>query len=63
MVLPSHISQGLQSMIANGGGGHTINISAVDAAGVARLFANNGSAMVAALNRAMRHGSMLAQPS
>jgi len=30
---------------------------------VARLFANNGSALVAALNRAMRNGSMLYQPT
>jgi hypothetical protein len=63
MVLPAPISQGLQDLIASGGGGHTININAVDAAGVARLFANNGSALVAALNRAMRNGSMLVQPS
>jgi hypothetical protein len=65
MVLPAPISQGLQSMIATGGvpGGHTINISAIDGASVARLFRNNGSALVAALNGAMRNGSFLAQPS
>jgi hypothetical protein len=70
MVLPAPISQGLQSMIAaNGagggvpGGGHTINISAIDAGGVQRLFMNNGSALVAALNKAMRNGAPLYQPS
>jgi len=63
-VLPAHISDGLQNMIASGGtGGHTININAIDAQSVARLFANNGSALVAALNRAMRNGSMLYQPT
>jgi hypothetical protein len=63
MVLPAPISEGLQAMIANGGGGggHTINISAIDAGGVARLFSNHGSALVAALNRATRHGSALYQ--
>src|SRR5262249_14731343 len=45
MVLPSDISQGLQGMIkGGGGGGHVINISAVDANSVARLFKSNGSA-------------------
>jgi hypothetical protein len=65
MVLPANISGGLQNMIAGGGGGsgHTINISAIDGASVARLFRNNGSALVTALNSAMRNGSMLAQPS
>lgn len=58
MVLPAHISDGLQSMIA-AGGGHTINISAVDGASVARLFRNNGAALVTAINRAARHGSLL----
>jgi hypothetical protein len=63
MVLPAPISRGLQNMIATGGmaGGHTINIYAIDGASVARLFRNNGSALVAALNSAMRHGSMLTQ--
>jgi hypothetical protein len=64
MVLPADISRGLQGMIANGGG-HTFNIgiSAIDAPGVQRLFMANGSVLVAALNRAMRNGSMLYQSS
>jgi hypothetical protein len=61
MVLPSNISQGLQGMIAGGGGGgHTFNvgpISAVDAPSVARLFMSNGSALVTALQKAVRNGS------
>jgi hypothetical protein len=65
MVLPAPISQGLQHMIAAGGvpGGHTININAIDGLSVARLLRSNGSALVAALNSAIRNGSMLAQPS
>jgi hypothetical protein len=63
MVLPAHISDGLQAMIANGGGGHTFNITAIDAGGVARLFANHGSALVAALNKATRNGATLYQRS
>ena len=61
MVLPANISQGLQGMIANGGGGNSfgININATDAASVQRLFMANGSALVAALNTAIRRGSML----
>jgi hypothetical protein len=60
MVLPANISQGLQSMITGGGtGGHTFNINAVDANSVARLFRNNGAAIVAAMNNAMRNGSVL----
>src|SRR5262249_14116546 len=51
------------NMIASGGtGGHTININTLHAQSVARLFANKGSALVATLNRAMRHRSMLYQP-
>ena len=63
MVLPAGISSGLQGMIANGGGGHTFNIgvNAVDAGSVARLFSSNGSALVQALNTALRHGSALYQ--
>lgn len=59
MVLPPHLSDGLQSAIAGGGfgGGHTFNINAVDAGSVARLFRNNGAALVAALNAGMRNGS------
>lgn len=61
MVLPSNISQGLQGLYGSGGGssGHTFNISAVDASSVAKLFANNGSALVSAMNSAMRNGSAL----
>lgn len=61
MVLPANISQGLQGMIASGGtgGGHNITINAVDANSVAKLFCNNGGALVAALNSAMRNGSAL----
>jgi hypothetical protein len=63
MVLPSHISDGLQSMIAAGagGGGHTFNlhVSAIDGASVMRI----GPQLVASINRAMRNGSMMYQPS
>jgi hypothetical protein len=34
-----------------------------DASATARLFMNNGSGLVAALNKAIRNGSMLDQPS
>ena len=66
MVLPENISQGLQGMIGSGGGGGGVslggvNISAVDAAGVARLFMANGSQLVSALNKAVRNGSQLYQ--
>jgi hypothetical protein len=62
MVLPAPISEGLQSMIADGGvGGHTfnMNISAWDA----RSVVNAGPQIVAAINRALRNGSTLCQPS
>jgi hypothetical protein len=61
MVLPANISQGLQTMLADGGSGHTFNIgiNAVDAASVAKLFANNGAVLVAALNKALRNGASL----
>ena len=61
MVLPANISQGLQTMLADGGSNHTFNIgiNAVDAASVARLFASNGSVLVAALNKALRNGASL----
>jgi hypothetical protein len=63
MVLPAHLSEGLQNMIDNGGAGagHTfnLNIQAWDGASVMRA----GPTLVAAINRAMRNGSMLAKPS
>jgi hypothetical protein len=61
MVLPANISQGLQTMLADGGAGHTFNIgiNAVDAASVAKLFASNGAGLVAALNKALRNGASL----
>jgi hypothetical protein len=61
MVLPRNISDGLRGAIAGGsfGGGHTINISAVDAASVARLFRRHGHDLVAALNSAVRNGAGL----
>jgi hypothetical protein len=63
MVLPAHLSEGLQNMIDNGGAGaaHTfnLNIQAWDGASVMRA----GPALVAAINRAMRNGSLLAQRS
>lgn len=61
MVLPANISQGLQSMLSDGGSGHTFNIgiSAVDASSVAKLFSSNGSVLVAALNKALRNGGSL----
>ncbi|HEU0154819.1 MAG TPA: hypothetical protein VFQ82_02035 [Stellaceae bacterium] len=61
MVLPANISQGLQTMLADGGSGHTFNIgiNALDSVSVARLFASNGSVLVAALNKALRNGASL----
>jgi hypothetical protein len=69
MVLPANISQGLQNLIAapNGvnasGGGAPIvvnfGVSAMDSQDVVRFFRSNGSALVAAINNAMRNGSTL----
>jgi hypothetical protein len=69
MVLPANISQGLQNLIAApysanaGGGGSPVvvnfGVSAMDSQDVARFFRSNGSALVAAINNAMRNGSAL----
>jgi hypothetical protein len=68
MVLPSNISQGLQSLIAapngaNAGGGSPVvvnfGVSAMDSQDVARFFRSNGGALVTAINNAMRNGSTL----
>jgi hypothetical protein len=63
MVLPAGLSQGLQGMIANGGGGAgnpvTINVSAIDSRDVKRFFEGNGTLLVGALNKAMRNGMAL----
>jgi hypothetical protein len=62
MVLPANISQGLQTMIAGGGNAApnvTFAVSAMDSQSVAAFFKNNGATLVAALNQAMRNGSML----
>jgi hypothetical protein len=68
MVLPANISQGLQNLIAaptglNGGGGAPVvvnfGVQAMDSQDVSRFFRSNGSALVAAINNAMRNGSML----
>jgi hypothetical protein len=62
MVLPANISQGLQSMIAGGGGGAaniTFAVSAMDSQSVASFFRNNGATLVTAINRAIRNGSSL----
>jgi hypothetical protein len=65
MILPAHISQGLQGVIsANssavaGAGPVVINVSAIDSQDVKRFFHNNGSLLVAAVNKAMRNGSSL----
>jgi hypothetical protein len=64
MILPAHISQGLQGMISAGGSGTgaglvVINVSAIDSQDVKRFFQSNGSLLVAALNKAMRNGSAL----
>src|SRR6516225_4752568 len=69
MVLPANISEGLQSLIAapngsnasSGGAPVVVNfgVSAMDSQDVARFFRSNGSALVAAINKAMRNGSML----
>jgi hypothetical protein len=69
MVLPANISQGLQGLLAapngasaSGGGAPVVvnfGVSAMDSQDVARFFRSNGSALVAAINSAMRNGSML----
>ena len=69
IVLPANISQGLQNLIAapngaNASGGSApivvnFGVSAMDSQDVARFFRSNGSALVAAINNAMRNGSML----
>jgi hypothetical protein len=69
MVLPANISQGLQNLVAaptslNAGGGPApivvnFGVQAMDSQDVARFFRSNGSALVAAINNAMRNGSML----
>jgi hypothetical protein len=69
MVLPANISQGLQNLIAapnganaSGGGAPVVvnfGVSAMDSQDVARFFRSNGSALVTAINNAMRNGSML----
>lgn len=63
MVLPRDIADPLRGAIAGGGfgggGGHTININAVDAAGVARLFRTHGHELLAGLNGALRNGGAL----
>jgi hypothetical protein len=63
MILPAHISQGLQNMIsANGGAGAgavVVNVSPIDSQDVKRFFQSNGSLLVNAVNKAMRNGSML----
>lgn len=69
MVLPANISEGLQNLIAsptglNAGGGPApvvVNfaVQAMDSQDVARFFRSNSSALVAAINNAMRNGSML----
>jgi hypothetical protein len=69
MVLPANISQGFQNLIAapysanaTGGGSPIVvnfGVSAMDSQDVARFFRSNGSALVAAINNAMRNGSAL----
>jgi hypothetical protein len=64
MILPANISQGLQGMITASGAGAgassvVVNVSAIDSQDVKRFFHNNGSLLVAALNKAMRNGSAL----
>ena len=69
IVLPANISQGLQNLIAapngaNASGGSApivvnFGVSAMDSQDVARFFRSNGNALVAAINNAMRNGSML----
>lgn len=61
MVLPSGISQGLQGMIANGGGGHTINMSvqALDGPSAHKAIMSMGPSIVASINKATRLGSSL----
>ena len=65
MILPAVISQGLQNMISAGGGAGAganpvvVNVSAIDSQDVKRFFQSNGSALVNALNKAMRNGSTL----
>lgn len=59
MVLPANLSKGIQDIINSGstsGGDHyEINISAVDAASVQRLFLNNSNSIVSAIATAKRN--------
>lgn len=55
MVVPDQIAGGLRNMVEQGGsGGMTVNISAVDAAGVKRLFDTNGQHLVSSLRKQVR---------
>lgn len=56
MVLPADIAEPMRQSLAGGGGlgGPVIQIQAVDAASVRRLFEDHGSALVAALKRQAR---------
>lgn len=61
MILPRHISEGMQNIIANGGaaaGGSSpinVHISAVDAGSVQRLFMSNGDALMRSINAQARN--------
>src|SRR5262249_53397616 len=69
MVLPANISQGLQNLITGAYGANgdrsvgvsqmVINVSAIDSQDVKRFFQSNGSLLVAAVNKAIRNGSVL----
>jgi hypothetical protein len=66
MVLPAHISEWVQNAAAGGaGGGPPLNITvhALDGASVHRVLMANAPSIMAAFNRAVRHGVMPKIPS
>jgi ribosomal protein S28E/S33 len=62
MVLPSHLAEGVRSVVEGGGGGgrgstvYNVNISALDGADVRRVLTRNSKAVVEALREAHRNG-------
>jgi len=63
MILPAHLSSGVQNIIANNGGGggggggdtYNVHIHAMDGQSVARVLSNNEGALVSAFAKARRN--------
>jgi hypothetical protein len=63
MVLPAHISEGLQGMIAQGGGGggdshFHLHATAADGPAIERLFRSNGSVLADVMRNAFRSNAL-----